>query len=275
MTTNVRTSPRGGRGRVPIEDGAAQATASQTARVAGLAYLFLVLGGIIYWLLVGTRLASAGSAGATAGAVLAQEQLFRAGVACEILMSVNVVVLAAAHRALLERVGRGLSSLAFGLVLVDALLAAAMALAAFTALQVLKGGASLAVRGPGPLQELVGRYLDVRIAGHTVGSVFLDLGMMLFLWLLLRSGMIPRWLAGFGLLAYSAILLAALANILAPGSPPTMMTLKSAGEAAWVVPSILFEVTAGLWLLVRGVADRAPGPAARTAIEARGEAFSG
>jgi Domain of unknown function (DUF4386) len=223
------------------------------AKAAGIAYLFMVLGGIHYYLFVGSRLTVAGNATATANTVLANEALFRVGVGYELLMAINLVVLAMALYVILEPIRRSLASLALYLVLAEAILAAAMVLVAFFALQLLRGQSSLTSLGPERLLDLVGLYLSVRMAGHTISTVFLCLGMLVFMFLLLGSRLVPGVLAGFGVVSYSLMLLAALINILIPGSPASMMSLQSTFDLVCIVPSILFEVCAGLWLSFRGV----------------------
>lgn len=270
----ARTSAgrRGRTSRGGLEMNALHASQRHAAWAAGVAYLFMVLGGILYWVLVGSRFTVAGAAVAAADAVMANERLFRIGIGWEIVNAVNLVVLALAHRVMLERESRNLASLGLHLVLAEAFLAAAMALAGFIALQLLNAQSSLTALGPALLHDLVGLYLDVRIAGHTVSAVFLNAGMIVFMWLLFRAGYVPRALAGFGMLSYLLMLALTLGNVLAPGAPASPMTLQSTFDVACVVPSILFEFTAGAWLLIKGLdlregtlgtAVSAPGPGAR------------
>jgi hypothetical protein len=239
-------------------NGTLQASQRNAARAAGLAYLFMVSGGILYWVFVGSRLTVAGNASAAVHAVMANELLFRVGIGYELFMASNVMALAMAHHVILKPIDRNLASLGFHSVLAEAFLAAAMVLAAFIALQLLNGQSSLTALAPAQLQDLVGLYLNVRIAGHTISTVFLSLGMTVFMYLFYRSRYIPKALAAFGMLSYSLMLVAALVNILVPGSPTTMMTMQRTFDVACVAPSILLEVIAGAWLLFKGLDDRRP-----------------
>lgn len=236
--------------------GSVQQSQRSAAKVAGAAYLCMVLGGILYWVLVVSRLSAPGDAAAAAGNVLAHEGLFRLGVGYELLMVANLVALAMAHHVMLKPIGRQLAAVGLYSVLVEAFLAAAMVLAAFVALQFLNGAAKTTTLGRGPLLDLVGRYLDVRNAGHTISTVFLSVGMIAFQWLLYRSRYVPRPLAAFGVFSYAAMLLAALVNVLVPGSPPTLMAMQRPFDVACVVPSILLEMAAGAWLLFKGLEER-------------------
>ncbi len=234
-----------------------QASRRSAARVAGVAYLFMVLGGIHYYLLVASRLAVDGDATATAHAAMANEALFRIGVGYELLMAINLVILAVAHYVILKPTRTNLATLALSSVLVEATLAAVMVLFGFIALQLLNGRSSLSPLGTESLLGLVGLYLSVRMAGHTVSAVFLSLGMLLFMFLFFKSRVVPRALAGLGAISYSLMLFAAFNNILAPGAPASMMSLQCTIDLAYIVPSILFEVGAGLWLTFKGLDLRA------------------
>lgn len=223
------------------------------ARVAGAAYLFMVASGILWWVLVGSRVVVAGDPLATAQAVLGREGLFRLGLGIEALMALNLVALGFSHRELLRPAGRTGAEVASWLVLADALLSLAQVLLAFLAFQLLVHRGTLDAPGAAALQALVGLYIDVRIAGHTVAALALHLGLLVAWVQLLRARLLPRALAAAGVLAFALILGAELANVLVPGSPPDLMTGFGPWGTLTVGPSIVLELVAGGWLLARGV----------------------
>lgn len=59
--------------------------------------------------------------------------------------------------------------------------------------------------------------------------------------LLLRSGLVPRWLAGLGLVGYALHMAGAGGELF--GAPISLVLL---------VPGGIFEVTLAIWLLVEG-----------------------
>lgn len=79
-------------------------------------------------------------------------------------------------------------------------------------------------------------------AGLAFGAFFLCV-------LLYRTQMVPRWLAGWGAAGYAIHFVGASAEIL--GSSVSMFLL---------IPGGLFELTFGVWLLVRGLSAQAPAP---------------
>ena len=249
----------------------AQASPRAAARVAGLAYWGMVVGGILWWVLIGSRVLVAGDPAATARAVLASEGRFRLGLLCELLMALNQVALALSHRALTRPAGRTVAAVATWLVLLDAVLAVALVLLSFLGLHLLLARGSLASLGPDQLADLVGLGLGVRMAGYTLAGVFLHLGMLLFSLLFLRSRLVPRPLAVLGVVAFALVLAAEVANLAVPGAPADLMTSFGPLGTATIGPSILAELLAGGWLLVRGVAEGpgAPGrpPASALALQ--------
>jgi hypothetical protein len=76
---------------------------------------------------------------------------------------------------------------------------------------------------------------NVAMAGLGVGSVF-------FCFLLYRSNLVPRFLAGWGIAGYV---------IFAAGCLLELLGVAGAGLVA-VVPGGLFEVFFGIWLIARG-----------------------
>jgi hypothetical protein len=85
------------------------------------------------------------------------------------------------------------------------------------------------------------------------GTIYAAVGCLLFFWLFLRGRMIPLALAWFGVVSSSLMVMFLPLQILGffggPGSWQSPVT--------WVMafPLLLFEVTLGLWLIIKGVAE--------------------
>ena len=90
------------------------------------------------------------------------------------------------------------------------------------------------------------------------------LNLVVFLALLYRSKYVPRALAGFGVIAYVLIVVYDSMLILAP----ELALVPVVQGIAWA-PSILFEVSIGLWLLIKGVRVPASGDADANAAAAQ------
>jgi hypothetical protein len=79
-----------------------------------------------------------------------------------------------------------------------------------------------------------------------IGFVFLGLGSVVFSYLLFRSRYVPRWLAAWGIFSSAVLAGGSLVTIAFPEA-------TSVVNPALFVPMFIFEVTTGLWLLIRGV----------------------
>lgn len=85
------------------------------------------------------------------------------------------------------------------------------------------------------------------IPGGPIAAIFFAVGMGVFSYLLLRGRMVPTWLAGWGVVACSILLIGL------PIQVSGFFTGPLTGYQ-WV-PAIGFNGVLGLWLLIRGVAS--------------------
>ena len=92
-------------------------------------------------------------------------------------------------------------------------------------------------------QETVEFLFAVKDALMNLVFAFLGFGTILYCVLFYRSRYIPRWLAGFGMLAF----------LLVFGESILVILLNIESTPVTGVPAILFEITIGSWLLVKGV----------------------
>jgi uncharacterized protein DUF4386 len=226
-------------------DGASQ---HRAARVAGFMFLFSLIVPLLNWAFLLSKLIVADDVIATANNIMANDLLFRIGIAVELFMAAGLVVLAVALYVMLKPVNKTLALLALSLKLVEAAIVAAIVLVSFIALQISAGGASFAAFTPEQLRAPVGLLLNKHAAIYSVPMVFLGLDMMLFSYLLLRSKYVPRILAGFGILSFALIFIHALIFMLAP-----RYATMPINQILFYAPSGLFEIVIGIWLLSKGL----------------------
>jgi hypothetical protein len=214
------------------------------ARVAGLAYVVVILLGIFSVGLVESKLIVSGNDAATVNNIMANEFLFRIGIIGEIMMYVLVVLLSLALYVILKTVNRNLALLALLWRLGEAIIGGGVTvLGGLIPLLLLNGEAVFETE---QLQALVGLFLDVRNAGLDVVLIFIGMGGTVFCYLFFKSKYVPRILAAWGMLTYLSMLILAFASILLPNLPETI-------KMAFYAPGGLFEIIIGLWLLVKGV----------------------
>lgn len=81
--------------------------------------------------------------------------------------------------------------------------------------------------------------------GFSIGFIFLGLGSAIFAYLLLKSRYVPQVLAGLGVFASLLFTVCALLIIVYPGTGDILQIVS-------FVPMGIYEVTLGLWLLIKG-----------------------
>lgn len=183
------------------------ASRSATARLAGFLYLF-VMGSFMAGLFAMARFAAA-------------EGPYRVALLGPLLSALATVPLAAAFHALLKPAGAGVSTCALLFRTVEAALGGVTVLLLAVALK------------------------EAAQASFHAGIVFFAPGSMLFFVLMWRTRLVPRLLAGWGVLASVLAGLLGLAFFAAPG------LVRQIGVFGWA-PIFVAEIGTGLWLLLRG-----------------------
>jgi hypothetical protein len=229
----------------------------KAAKIAGFMFLLIVIGWTLNWIFVDSRLHGAGNVMATANTIMAHEQLFRIGLANELIFSISGMVLAWALYLMLKPVNRNLALLALCWKLMEAAIGTVNVLAAFIVLQILNGKALLTAFKPEQLQDIAGLFFKLRSNGAAIAMLFLGLGFIVFFYLLFKSKYVPRLLAGFGVFSYFLIFVNSSVDILVPRNAAAL-TMVSPVSMIFMTPSIVFELTIGLWLLSRGIRVRQP-----------------
>ncbi len=215
----------------------------KNARIAGFAYLVTIFLGIFSVNFVLPEIIVPGDNTATLRNIVAEESLFRLGVACEILMYVLVVLLAHSLFVVLRSVDRNLALLALLWRLAEAIVgSAATVVSGLLPLLLLTSDGGVP---PGQIGDLVISLLDLRPAALDVVLIFIGMGGTIFCYLFFRSSYIPRLLAAWGIVTYLTMLLLSFASLITPITESTRMLLYAPGG--------LFEIIIGFWLLVKGV----------------------
>jgi len=217
----------------------------KAARVAGLAYLLIIVTSILAMVFGSFKLIVEGNDAATFSNFMANELLFRITAAYDLIMYASVVILSIALYAILKTVNKNLALFALCCRLIEAIMGCLAVLSSLVVLQLLNGENYSAVFEAEQLQALVGLFLDVHSAALSILIVFISLGTIVFCYLFIKSKYIPRILAVFGIFAFLLVLIKAFVVILFP--LPAMI------QIVFHLPGILFEVIIGLWLLIKGV----------------------
>lgn len=229
-----------------ITNGSGDSSQLVYARIAGVAYILVILIGVLSGAFVDLRLIVPGDVASTARQITAHQLLFRAGILGALVMYAGVLVLSGALYVVLEKVNRPLALLAMLLRSAEAIVGVATVLPGLTALSVFAGEARSTASDPELLDALVSVLLEARSTGLNVVLFVLGLGGTVFGLLFFMSRYVPRALAIWGIFTYSSILVLALASILVPTRPEVIAVVLYALGGA-------FELVLGFWLLLRGV----------------------
>lgn len=238
-------------------------TSSQrtASRVAGFSYLLALPPALFAELYVSGQLMLVNDAAGTARQIVDNERLFRLGVASNLFVFALDVVLITALYVVLKPVSPPLALLAAFWRVIETTILVVATLADLGTLRVLGGSQYLQAFEPDRLYALAALSIGAHGAAYNVGLVFAGLGTTLFCYLWLRSRLMPRLLAAWGILAGIVLSACAFGFIVAPELRGIVSLVYYGG------PIFLFELAAGLWLLVKGL----PRPG-RSASDERGAA---
>ena len=93
----------------------------------------------------------------------------------------------------------------------------------------------------GVSQALGSLLSESNTMAYQIGQMSLGIGAVFLCWLLFRTRLIPRWLAGLGVIGYAIHVVGAIAEIF--GIPISIILL---------IPGALFELSLPFWLFIKG-----------------------
>jgi hypothetical protein len=222
-------------------------------RLAGLCYLAIIALGMFTEVFVRGSLVVAGDAAATARNIAAQPQLWRLGLAADLLMQVLDVPVIVVLWRLLRPVNETLALTATGLNLVQTAVLVANRVQLLAALDLLTTPAVTDAFLPGQREALSMLAVSLHGQGFGIGLIFFGVACVIRGALIAKSGVLPRVL-GWGLVvAGAAYLVNSLALLLAPDVAKLLFP-------AVLLPAFVGELAFALWLALRArPAPRATG----------------
>ncbi len=144
----------------------------------------------------------------------------------------------------LRRQDQRIALTAFAFYLLEAALLAASKSEAFALLRIAEMYA--ASGRPDALLRLGGlAYASMEFVGNTLHMLVFCLGDLLFYFLLVRSGLVPRWLALWGLIATVPMLIGTVAQVFGTTIP-----------FYFYLPYVPLELVVGIWILIAGLWER-------------------
>jgi hypothetical protein len=216
------------------------------ARIAGFLYLLVgVFGGFAEGY-VEPKMYVAGNAAATAGNVVANASLVRAGVVSDLLDGTVFVFLALALYVLLKPVQKGVARAMLVLVILATAITCLSALFEFEGLRVATGAVDMTAFGAAGSNALVLLLLDAQHYGLLVAQIFFGLWLAPLGYLAYRSGWFPKALGVVLIAACVSYLVDLLAAFLVPEAGRAIHSFLV------ILPAIA-EPAMVLYLLIIGV----------------------
>lgn len=215
------------------------------ARIAGFLYLLTLLTANFAEFFSRGRLITSSAAQTTAN-IAASERLFRLGAVSNLLTFAGCIPLLLALYVVLKPVSKNLALLAAFWRLAECAIFSLVILNDFLTLRFLSGADYLRAFNARQLQALAYTFAHAHDAGYLIGLMFYGLGSTIFSYLFFKSRYIPRALSVLGVFASLLVATVTLAIMVFPG-------LASVASPAFFVPSFLFELILGFWLLLKGI----------------------
>ena len=221
-----------------------QQTAAKIAGVTGvLAVMIVVFGNYV---LLGPLIVPRDAA-ETARNIMAHQTQVRAALVCFLLYSANVVVLLAALYVILRPVDRILALIGALFRLVFAVLWLLATLNLLGSLRLLGTVPYLEVFQPEHAQALARLQIAANFDDYYIGLPFFGLAATICAYLWLRSGYIPKALAGFGVISSAWCVLCAFVFLVFPNFN------KVVNDYIFDTPMAIFELVVSFWLLFKGL----------------------
>lgn len=219
-------------------------------RFAGLLYVGMSIVGFFAMGYVPDKLIVHGNPAATVNNIAASENLFRLGIAGQLIGQAGFIFVALALYQLLKGVNRRQASLMVTLIVVSIPIAFLNEVNSFAALVLVRGADFLSAIDKPQRDALAMLFLHLHGRGLVVAELFWGLWLFPLGLLVYRSHFLPRFLGVWLVLAGCAWVLLSLTGVLWP---------QYAGKVdTYSQPAIIGEIAFMLWLLVTGAKPPVP-----------------
>ena len=229
------------------------------AKLVGALYLVVNATAISSDFFLRSKLIVSGDGARTANNIAAHATLFRISIGLDLLTIAGDLVLAWALYQLLAPVHRDFARLATMFRIAEVAIYGSMTACYFVVIWILTDRAFLHASEPSQVQAISRLLLNARTSGFWIAILFLSLGSVINFYLFLRSRYVPRILALQGLAASTLVVLFIVTNFLLPQEVESLLaTVQMLPMAVLVLMALIFlpiftyELTLGVWLLVKG-----------------------
>ena len=215
------------------------------ARIAGVFYIITIIMGLFAEVFVRGTLVVRDDAAVTAANILANESLYRFGLAADLIMIACYIAVTLLFYVLFKPVSRSLSLLAAFFSLVGVAVLAANSLNHIAPLVFLGGAPYLSAFETTQLQALARVSLKMHGQGYSISAVFFGIYCVMLGYFVFRSGFLPRILGILMALGGLCFLTSSFLIFLSPTLAARLPDIGMLGGIA--------ELSLSLWLIVMGI----------------------
>ena len=225
---------------------AAEISPGAYARIGGIAYLIIIVAGLLGEMFVRNAMIVSGDPAATAGNIIASPLLWRLGIAGDLIMHVCDAIVMLVLYVLLRTVNRNLALLALIFNLIQTAVLVANKMNLLMPLFLLGDANYLKEFDPKQLQALA--YLSVKAHGYGfgIGLIFFGFVCLVNGYLIFKSGFFTKVIGVLMQIAGLSYLINSFELILAP-------SLDNPIFPAILIPPFIGELSLCLWLIIKGV----------------------
>lgn len=220
----------------------------KTARIAGILYFAFLVVGIFSFFYVPSKIFVDGNATLTGNNIVANELLFRFGIASNLIGQIIFIFLALTLYKLFKDVNKTYARIMVALVVASVPVAFLIILNQVTSLTLLSGADFLKAFNPNQLQALSMLFYNLYNYGIIIVGIFWGLWLYPFGYLVIKSGFIPKILGVLLILGCFSFLADSFLFLLVPN-------FRNAIADFIAIPATIAELSMILWLLIRGVKE--------------------
>jgi hypothetical protein len=213
-----------------------------TVRLLGIAFLLQAVASAVSGLVLLQPLIVSGNIVDSMTNIANNALQMRASIVVEMITAIGIVMLGSLLFVTLKVRNGKIALVALGLYLMEAALLAASRIPAFSLLRTSQE--SVIAGHPAYMQALGNLFYESQSFGYDLHMLPFALGATLFYYLFFRSGFLPRVLSLWGLIAAPLALIGILFALLGYDVPIVVF-----------LPNLPFELTMGVWLIVKGIRD--------------------
>jgi hypothetical protein len=220
-------------------------TTQWSARLAGGLFLLFIGVSMVHYGTVELGLIRGGAA--AADFINGNPALFRAGIIIDLTLFFLLLVLAAVLYSILQQFHRWIAFLSVLGIVMEVTVSVVIELSSFASLGLLNNETVTSAFTTSQTIALLELVLRLRSEGYMVVMTFFSISFAGFFYLFMRSAIVPRFLAGAGLVLSICMLVSTGAQIFMPVAPVQMVAQVCAGLV--MIQQLVF----GGWLLIKGV----------------------